>query len=141
MGFVEKGVLSGFLHKIREVRIKDDAVRVIRFSYYRNFAAAEQELETTLRKPLLEYDFYGRGVYMALRGIIEAARAKDSVSYAHKLLNELEPAKRVEFEQEHESLKLAFDEYDLGFMDTWKLVRYVIADLKAKAPPPTPDEE
>ncbi len=140
MGFVEKETLSAFLPKIREFRVKDDVVRVIRFTYYRNFAAAEQESEQALRKPLLEHDFYGRGVYMALRGFIEAARAKDAVSYAQKLLEELGPGSQPDFEKEHESLKRAFDDYDLGFMDTWKLIRFVVGDLKAKAPPPAPEE-
>lgn len=140
MGFVEKEALVAFLPKIKELRLKDDAVRVIRFTYYRNFAAAEQELEQALRKPLLEHDFYGRGIYMALRGFVEAARAKDAVSYAQKLLDELGPGSQPDFEREHESLKRAFDDYDTGFMDTWKLVRFVVQDLKAKAPPPAPEE-
>ncbi len=140
MGFVEKEVLVGLLPKIREIRTKDDVVRIVRFTYYRNFAAAEQELEQTLRKPLLEYDFYGRGVYMALRGLIEAARAKNTVSYAQKLLEGLGPGSQPDFEREHESLRRAFDDYDTGFMDSWKLIRFVIEDLKAKAPPPALEE-
>lgn len=140
MGFVDKTTLTGFLPKVRELRAKDDVVRVIRFTYYRNFAAAEQELEQALRKPLLEYDFYGRGVYMAVHGFIEAARAKDAVSYAQKLLEGLGPGSRPDFEEEHESLKRAFDDYDGGFMDTWKLIRFVVDDLRAKAPPPAPEE-
>ncbi len=140
MGFVEKETLAAFLPKIKEFRVKDDVVRVIRFTYYRNFAAAEQELEQTLRKPLLEHDFYGRGIYMALRGFVEAARAKDAVSYAQKLLEELGPESQPDFEREHESLRRAFDDYDTGFMDTWNLVRFVVQDLKAKAPPPAPEE-
>ena len=140
MGFVEKELLTGFLSKIKELRAKDDVVRVIRFTYYRNFSTAEQELEQTLRKPLLEYDLYGRGVYMALHGLIEASRTKDAVAYAQKLLEELGPRSQPDFEKEHESLKRAFDDYDTGFMDTWKLIRFVIDDLKAKAPPPAPEE-
>ncbi len=140
MGFVEKETLVEFLPKIRELRAKDDVLRVIRFAYYRNFTAAEVELDKTLRKPLLEYDFYGRGVYMALRGLIEAARAKDTISYAQKLLDELGPRGQPDFDIEHESLKRAFDDYDTGFMDTWKLIRFVVDDLRAKAPPPAPEE-
>ncbi len=140
MGFIEKDTLAAFLTKIKEIHVKDDVVRVIRFTYYRNFAAAEQELEQTLRKPLMEHDFYGRGIYMALRGFVEAARAKDVVSYAQKLLDELGPSSQPDFEREHESLRRAFDDYDTGFMDTWKLIRFVVEDLKAKAPPPALEE-
>ncbi len=140
MGFVEKATLVGYLPKLRELHTKEEVVRIIRFTYYRNLTTAEQDLEQTLRKPLLEYEFYGRGVFMALRGMIESARAKDSVSYAQKILEQVGPSSQPDYEKEHEAIKQAFDEYDLGFMDTWKLIRYVIADLKAKAPPPAPEE-
>ncbi len=140
MGFVEKETLVKYLPSIKEVRLKDDVVRVIRFGYYRNYAAAEEELEKTLRKPLIEYEFYGRGVYLALRGLIEAARSKDSVSAAFKLLEEVSPHSGPDLEEEHGELRRAYDDYDEGFMDTWKLIRYVIRDLKAKAPPPAPEE-
>ena len=81
--------------------VREEVARIAKFCYYGSYSSAEERLKEHLREKLQSMGLYGKGIYYALKGVIEALKEKNEYSAIYRIVNAPSPKEAAEIKSEY----------------------------------------
>jgi|GEM_PF-5811278 len=114
--------------------IKEEIARITKYCYYGNYSSAEERLKNYLKNRLERMGLYGKGVYYALKGVVEALKEQNEYSAIYRIVNASTAREAREIRELLSIEEMAkLDDFDLGYFEAWRIVAETVESLKSSA--------